>query len=142
MREHKFDATRSDLPLYADIKKLGFSSFASLTVAVFSTREEAWKAEKELISFYKKLGLQLYNMSEGGRGPTGVKRSEISIAKMSGENHGAVKLTDIQVDEIRKHVDDGILSYLEIAIKYKISRQYVRKLHLRTSRKNRTCVMG
>jgi hypothetical protein len=51
--------------------------------AEWETEELAFKHEKELIKYYKDLGVQLVNQTEGGSGPLGFKQSIETRTKKS-----------------------------------------------------------
>lgn len=51
--------------------------------ADWETEDLAFKHEKELIKYYKDLGMQLVNQTEGGLGPLGFKQSVETRAKRS-----------------------------------------------------------
>lgn len=59
-------------------------------VIVLETYDDAndlYDAEQELIAYYKFIGCNLTNSTDGGPGPLGYKHSEETKQKFSGENH-------------------------------------------------------
>ena len=49
-------------------KKHGRDKFSIFYIEEFSSHEEAYEGEIELIAYYKSIGMELYNLNMGGRG--------------------------------------------------------------------------
>lgn len=62
------------------VNKHGFSV---QIVAEHELESDAYKHEKELIAHYKKIGLPLVNLTDGGEGASGMPKSEETKAKIS-----------------------------------------------------------
>jgi group I intron endonuclease len=81
-RQHKFEANKSGshLPLYKAMKKYGTKMFRFEVVYEADSWEEVCKKERELITGLGTLAKQGggYNLAEGGQGPFGVERSEVT----------------------------------------------------------------
>jgi len=96
--------------VHAAIKKYGAHNFSfEKEIGSYANETVAFKAEKRAIKKYKRMGYTLYNLTTGGEGPSGAKRTTAARKKMSlarrkpGYTTGKQKLTIEQVKEI-KHV--------------------------------------
>lgn len=60
------------------IDKYGWDNIKHEIIAENLSKEDAFKKEKELIAFYKKIGIS-YNITDGGEGIIGVPKSKLQI---------------------------------------------------------------
>ena len=98
---HKFDSKRSKLPLYRAMRKYGFSNFkmtvikemnswkdiAQYEIEMEKNITDRWKDiaqyEIEMIKKYSTFDIcKGYNMTQGGEGPNGVKRTKEHIKQI------------------------------------------------------------
>lgn len=87
--------------------KYGQNNFEFIPIQAYHTEFECFEAEKFWISELKKYDINLYNMTEGGEGVTGLIVSEENKKKMSertkGNNHNlGRKLPEDQKNKISK----------------------------------------
>lgn len=85
-RQHKHDATKgANTPLHSAIRKYGPKNFVLEILAETDTWEDICEIEKKMIQEHNTLTLNGlgYNVSTGGEGPYGVKRSEKTKRKLS-----------------------------------------------------------
>jgi len=61
--------------IVAKLKRVG-TPHEVRVVEYFDNEEEAFRRESELISYWKSLGAELVNLTEGGEGPSGRKHTE------------------------------------------------------------------
>ena len=135
-KEHVADAMRrpSGRPLYYAIRKYGPEAFSITSLFVAASYEGLLSAERELIAQLGTLAPDGYNLSPGGEGCLGIKRSAetrrlISAAKLGkprtaetrallsrakmgisqnvGESNGGAKLTAQHVREARARLAAG-----------------------------------
>jgi group I intron endonuclease len=113
--------------LHAAICKYGENNFLFETVNQYLTEEEAFAAEMNLIEQFSKQGVLLYNLTAGGEGSTGAKRSKNSKEKMSlahqqpGYMGGKQKLTVDKVKEIKIMLTANKVKMKEIAQLFLVS---------------------
>lgn len=69
------------------VKKHGFTS---IVLTYWKTEEEAFEHEKFLIKCFKSLNVNLVNLTEGGEGCSGLKRTEASKEKARLSNTGKI----------------------------------------------------
>ena len=85
---HEYDANRgSKLHFHRAIKKDG-GSFVWLVVGRANAFMVGLEVERKFISFYKELGFELYNHTEGGGGIKGFKMNSSSKEKMAAKKRG------------------------------------------------------
>lgn len=84
--QHKHDAKKgAKTPLHAAIRKYGTENFAIEVIAKTTNWEDICKIEREMIAINDTLTQngRGYNVSSGGEGPFGVKRSKETRKKLS-----------------------------------------------------------
>jgi group I intron endonuclease len=85
LSEHFAIAARGDQrPLYASIRKHGLETFSFFIIETYESCKDALIAESELITYFRSLGMSLYNLNDGGMGgvnPTTEVRLRISASK-------------------------------------------------------------
>ncbi len=76
------------------MRKNGIDNFQFNIIEVYSTEQEAFLAETYWIKYLKDFGIKLYNTTDGGEGPSGMKHTEETKEKLrgprpslQGENH-------------------------------------------------------
>lgn len=72
--------------IHKAMKKYGEENFFMKVVDQAELEEDIFYKEKYWVSYLKKLNFKLYNLTDGGEGPTGLIHSEESKRKMS-QNH-------------------------------------------------------
>jgi group I intron endonuclease len=98
-REHKSSATNSKsgrkyvCPIASAIRKYGVENFKFEMIAAYKTEQEANKGEVYYIDLYRSninvFGKEFgYNLTEGGEGVSGMKRTPETRAKMSASHMG------------------------------------------------------
>jgi group I intron endonuclease len=69
--------------IYSSGYKHGVDKFYFTYCKTYDTREDLAKAEVDLIAYYKSLNTPIYNLTAGGEGAVGIKRSPETLLKMS-----------------------------------------------------------
>lgn len=99
-------------PIHKAMQKYGIDNFA-LTILEECKEEELNEKEKYWIKYYQSNNKEKgYNLTEGGQETIGAK----------GENHSQAKLTQDQVNEIKKLLKDNLLTMTEIMNIYGVSK--------------------
>ncbi len=113
--------------IHAAIKKYGEENFSFEKEAIYDTEILAFIGESSFIEDYKSRGYILYNLTNGGEGPSGAKRSIETKIKMSlahqktGYTTGKQKLTIEDVIKIKKMLINNQIKMKDIAKLFSIS---------------------
>lgn len=83
----------SSIPWLKELLALNLKSQIMLLES-FDTLEGAYEAEKWNIAYFRSIGCNLVNMSDGGAGPNGTKRSEKTRKKMGDAKRDIPKTKD------------------------------------------------
>ena len=91
-------------PIHLAMQKYGIENF-EIKILEICEREKLNEKEKDWIKFYKQQGYSLYNITDGGQ------KNGVSL---KGEKHSQAKLTQAEVNEIKRLLKDTKKSYNEI----------------------------
>lgn len=127
-RGGKIKYPRLFFAIHAAIKKYGENTFSfEKEKETYDTEDQAFEAEKFAIYNYKLQGFILYNLTEGGEGSSGAKRSVESRKKMSLAHqkdsyiNSTQKLSIQEVKNIKKLLTANSLKMKEIAELFSVS---------------------
>jgi group I intron endonuclease len=93
MLQHESMARRnSKYPIHVSIRKYNFINFEKIIFSYFDTEERSFELEKKLILYFREKNFELYNITDGGEGNSGLKVSDevkkILRQKSLGNKHG------------------------------------------------------
>ena len=103
--QHKHDANKGkDTPLHAAIRKYGVENFTTEVLARTTNWEEICKIEREMIVIHNTLTQngKGYNISTGGEGPFGAKRTRETRKKLSKITKGWLAADPSRIEHLRK----------------------------------------
>lgn len=110
--------------LHAAIVKYGVNNFSFEEIENFDNEAQAFEREMYWISLFRKSNI-LYNLTDGGEGPSGRKPSPESKLKMSeaqrGEKSWKAKLSEEDVKSIKQLLMLGKQTQKEIAKQFNVS---------------------
>lgn len=98
---HKYAYTKYKTPLYDAMKSFGFDCFTIDVVTKFESEEDLLEAERELVLYYKHLGLS-YNVLDGGESYFPIKDKEDWKRKLSLARAGAKPALGMKHSEVNK----------------------------------------
>jgi group I intron endonuclease len=99
---HRFASTQKcDYPLYRAFRKYGKNHFQMYVIEECNSHQDANEAEMFYIAYFTSIGASLYNLTKGGDGCLGHKRSLETRRKMSEKAKGRV-ITPAQRVDISK----------------------------------------
>lgn len=85
IKRHQKDSVRTKFrhyPFYRAIRKYGLSSFQFSILETYQSEEAAYEAEAWWISYFRSIGVILYNTSNGGRGACGLpQQSRLKLSR-------------------------------------------------------------
>lgn len=95
---------RHHMAIQAKLSREGFA--IEVRIVKFGLSEpEAFELERERILFWKQAGADLANLTDGGEGPAGIRRSDEARARMSAARKGSIfseahlkKLSEAQIN--------------------------------------------
>jgi group I intron endonuclease len=95
-------------PIYNAMKKYGINNFTFEIIETYLKEDEALKAEIDLIAYFKCIGTELYNITNGGEGSFGRKHSSETKEKISNSNKGnKSRLGQTNSTEHRRKISDA-----------------------------------
>lgn len=119
--------------LHAAIKKYGQDNFSFIILEQNLSEAESFSKEKEIIRKMRNQGHQLYNLTEGGEGPSGRVPSNEARKRMSeaqrGEKSWKAKLNESKVSEIKNLLNEQNLRQQEIADKFCVNLQTINHIY-------------
>ena len=89
-RAHQSACKRTNSWFHRAIRKHGIHNFVWHEAFMSDDESALFEAETNIIAFLKAEGIRIYNMSAGGEGPSGYKRSAAERAKLSASRKGIV----------------------------------------------------
>lgn len=117
------------------ISRYGENNFVFEIIKYCASEAEAFLEEQLKIKEFKINGIKLYNLTNGGDGPTGAKRSKISKKKMSlahqkpGYKTARQKLNIEQVIQIKLMLTDNKIKMKEIADMFSVNLQAISQIN-------------
>ena len=82
--QHKYQSKTGTTPLYKAIRKDGYDQFKIEIINEYINEVECLREERKLIIFNKQHNREnIYNVSDGGEGPSGFRHSQKSLELMS-----------------------------------------------------------
>jgi group I intron endonuclease len=139
MIEHSGAAKRGkSTKIYNAIRKYGFDQFDNSILESHDNELECFEAEEFWITLLRSQGAELYNMTNGGEGPTGrvtskETRDKRSAAWVPGKKHHSQKLTEAQVLEIRSLAASGTVTQIALSKRFSVTRRNINEIINRTS---------
>jgi group I intron endonuclease len=89
--------------LYKAIRKYGESSFTYNLIEEHQTESEALEAERFFIAYLRSIGARLYNLTEGGEGTSGYKRSPEQIQRGVENSRAGLKQAWVKPEVRARH---------------------------------------
>lgn len=123
--------------IHLAIAKYGLSNFEFKPMQTYASWEDACAGERSWIAMLKEFGQQLYNETDGGEGSFGVRRYGKDNPNFGKKMKPHVqtellkhrtKLTDIQVEELKKKFATSNYTQTALAEEFKISLTQVHRI--------------
>lgn len=118
--------------IHAAIRKYGATQFFFEVIEDVDSEEKSFEREKFWISFFKQ-NHKLYNLTDGGDGPSGRKPSLEARHKMSeaqrGEKSWKAKLTEEDVKNIKHHLMEEKITQKEIAKLFGVNHETINLIY-------------